>query len=82
LILIFIFYGLALLCLFSLLFLFFCVYFFPAFCYCVSHLPIIKDTFDGDYPEHQHDSIEMSFVTDGEATHVIGRNIKKIKKAT
>jgi len=41
---------------------------------------ILKDTFDGDYPEHMHDSIEMSFVIDGEATHVIGKNSKKVKK--
>jgi len=39
---------------------------------------IIKDTLNGDYPEHQHDSIEMSFVLDGEATHIVGRNVKKV----
>ena len=39
---------------------------------------IIKDTFNGNYPEHQHDSIEMSFVIDGEATHIIGKKIKKV----
>lgn len=39
---------------------------------------IVKGILNGDCPEHQHDSIEMTFVIDGEATHIVGNNIKKI----
>ncbi|MCL1859712.1 MAG: AraC family transcriptional regulator [Oscillospiraceae bacterium] len=39
---------------------------------------IVKGTLNGECPEHQHDSIEMTFVIDGKATHIIGENIKKI----
>lgn len=41
---------------------------------------IVKGVLNGDCLEHQHDSIEMTFVIDGEATHVVGKNIKKIER--
>ena len=42
---------------------------------------IVKETLDGDIPEHQHIySVEMSFVIHGEALHKVGKNSRKIER--
>ena len=42
---------------------------------------ITKETFDGEYPEHQHVyPVEISFVIHGEAIHRVGKNSRKVER--